>query len=137
MNKVEKYYVNKVWKHFYTEEAFKSWLESLPPETVVGVPQSYDNCPIAQYCKILKIPVLEVTWGHLDIDYGGNRSFAVLGVDREGREQDNVLQTEESAWYVDFIENVDRSNLKVVKASDCLNLLDREYCLNLLYQSNL
>jgi hypothetical protein len=112
MNKAEKYFAEKASQLLNTEDAFYDWLNNLPPDAVVGYSRSGHNCPIAVYAKNQGFPVENITFNHLDISFGEDHSFAVMGVNKDGYEDDGVDET--PYWFSDFVQIIDR----VYKAGD-------------------
>lgn len=106
MNKGEKHFVEKASELFDSYGNFYEWLQSLPPDQVVGYARIAKSCPIAGYASAIGFPVEDITFAHFDISFGDGHSFAVMGVNQDGFEDDGV--DEIPYWFSDFVNIVDR-----------------------------
>jgi hypothetical protein len=106
MNKAEKYLAEKASKLLNTSKAFYQWLSSLPPNQIVGYARKAKSCPLVGFVKAQGFPVKEITFNHFDVSFGNDHSFAVMGVNDSGNQDDDVDET--PYWFSDFVQIVDR-----------------------------
>lgn len=106
MNKAEKYLAEKASQLFNTSDAFYQWLTASPPDQIVGYASKAKCCPLVGFAESQGFPVEEITFNHFDVSFGDNHSFAVMGVNQHGWEEDGVDET--PYWFSDFVQIIDR-----------------------------
>ncbi len=124
MNKAEKFFAEKTSNLLLKSDNFFKWLQSLPPEEIIGYAGNKTCCPIVKFAKKNGIPVLEVTFGHIDISLSEGHTFAVMGVSENWDVEDNIEDT--PYWLSDFVQIVDRINKEgaPVTASQAIAILN-------------
>jgi hypothetical protein len=124
MNRAERYFAQKASNLLSNKEAFYQWLKSLPFDQIVGYARQAKSCPLVGFAKSAGFPVEEITFNHFDISFGGSHSFAVMGVSKDGYEEDGIDET--PYWFSDFVQIVDRIYEKghPVSAKSAIAILD-------------